>query len=467
MSQPNMIFLLADDLGWMDLSCQGSTFYETPNLDRLAREGMRFTNAYAACPVCSPTRASIMTGKYPARVGITDWINWRNDIHPCRGKVVDVPYLKDLPLEEKTLAASLREGGYATWHVGKWHLGGEGHLPQNVGFDVNIGGSEWGCPCGRGGYWSPWGLPDFEGTDVPEGTYLDDALTDRAIELIQNRDTTKPFFLNLWFYLVHTPIMAKEADIAYFTEKAKRLGLSERNPYTEGELFPAKNLGFKRITRRTLQSHPVYAAMLKALDDNIGRVLNVLDECHLTETTLVSFTSDNGGLSTDNNAPTCNAPLLEGKGWMYEGGTREPLMVRWPEKISPGSMCDDVVTSTDFYPTFLAAAGMPLMPEQHVDGENLLPLLEEKGSLEREAIYWHYPHYGQQGGTPGSSIRCGEWKLIEFFESMHVELYHLGRDEGEHFNCAEKEPAIRDRLLNMLHTWQRGIEAKIPMPSSE
>ena len=321
--RPNIVLILIDDLGWRDLGCYGSTFYETPNIDRLAARGMRFTDAYAACPVCSPTRASILTGKYPATVGVTDYIDWIGDAHPARGRLVDVPYLHDLPCIRNDACAALgADGGYATWHVGKWHLGGPDFYPDRHGFDVNIGGCDGGMP--RQGYFSPWGIPTL--ADGPDGEYLTDRLTDEAIALIANRDD-RPFFLNLWHYLVHTPIQAKPEKVAKYEAKAAALGLDKIEPFAEGEPFPCDHKRDLRIRRRLLQSDPVYAAMIESLDENIGRLLGALEAAGEAENTMVIFTSDNGGLATAEGSPTCNAPLAEGKGWMYEGGTREPLLV--------------------------------------------------------------------------------------------------------------------------------------------
>jgi arylsulfatase A-like enzyme len=456
--RPNFVFILMDDLGWKDLSCCGSEFYETPNLDRLAREGMRFTQAYAACPVCSPSRASVMSGKYPARVGVTDWIDSSRKYHPLRGKLIDAPYVDHLPLEECSLARALREGGYRTWHVGKWHLGGPDYYPEKHGFDVNIGGSNCGSP--RGTYFSPWNLPNLP-NDVPAGTHLDDWLTDQAVKLIRE-DDRRPFFLNLWHYLVHTPIQAKQEETDRFAEKARRMGLDRQKAIEEGEPFPTENKRHLRIQRRLIQSDPVYAAMVWRMDDCIGRLLKALEETGQRENTLVIFTSDNGGLATSEGSPTSNLPLQEGKGWMYEGGTREPLVACWPGHIRAGSTCGVPVTSTDYYPTLLAAAGLPLRPEQHCDGENLLPLLSESGSLKRDAIFWHYPHYGNQGGTPGASLRAGDFKLIEFFEDEHVELYNLREDPGEERDLSNAMPEKTRELRERLHAWQKSVQAKMP-----
>jgi arylsulfatase A-like enzyme len=404
-----------------------------------------------------------MSGKYPATVGVTDWIDWGKHIHPARGKLIDVPYLDHLPLEERALPEVLGAAGYHTWHVGKWHLGGEGYTPDCQGFDVNVGGGEQGMPWH--GYFAPWDLPHLE--NAPEGTYLTDHLTDRAIELIESCTDGRPFFLNMWYYSVHTPIQAKPDKIDKYEAKALAMGLDEVEAFEEGDFFPCEHKKDRRIRRRVVQSDPVYAAMVESMDENIGRLLKVLEESGQAENTLVIFFSDNGGLATSEGSPTCNAPLSEGKGWMYEGGTREPLIVRWPGVAGPGTWCDTPVTSPDLYPTLLEAAGLPLMPEQHVDGVSLVPLLSGAGQFEREAIYWHYPHYGNQGGTPGSSVRAGDWKLIEFFEDGRLELYNLREDVGEAHNLAAERPELTARLAGMLAAWRESVEAKIPQPNPD
>ena len=460
--QPNIIFILIDDLGWRDLACYGSSYYETPNIDRLATEGMTFSDAYAACPVCSPTRASILTGKYPATVGVSDWIDWGGWVHPAHGRLVDAHYINHLPLNEVSIAAALKNAGYATWHVGKWHLGGESTAPEKHGFDHNIGGCHWGSPAN--GYFSPYDIPGLE--NGPKGEYLTDRLTDEAIQLIENHKGS-PFFLNLWYYTVHTPIQAKAEHIAKFEARAQEMGLDQIDPFEIGEHFPTGHKRDQRVTRRTIQSDPVYAAMVYSLDENIGRLLDALEKSGQAENTVVIFTSDNGGLATAEGSPTCNAPLSEGKGWMYEGGTREPLMVRWSGVIDPGTSCSTAVTSPDFYPTLLEIAGLEPDPTQHSDGVSLVPLLMGTGNLEREAIFWHYPHYGNQGGTPGSSVRSGDYKLIHFFEDAHVELYNLRTDQGETQDLAVRKPTLAGKLRGMLSDWQEKVEAKIPQPNPD
>jgi len=459
MPQPNIVFILMDDLGWADIGCYGSSFYETPNLDLLAREGMRFSDAYASCPVCSPTRASVMTGKYPARVRVTNWIPGANS-----GKLLSAPYLHYMPLEDKTLAEALREGGYTTWHVGKWHLGEDRkYRPDHRGFDENIGGCGWGCP--MKGYFSPWGIPAL--ADGPQGEYLTDRLTTETKRLIRERDKDKPFFLNLWYYLVHTPIQAKPELKAKYEAKARMLGLDRKDPIEVGETMRFEGGRDRHVMRRRFQGDAGYAAMVQSMDDSIGEVIQLLKNEGIYEETILVFTSDNGGLSTAEGSPTCNAPLSEGKGWMYEGGTRECLIVRWPGVTMPDSFCDVPVTSTDFYPTFLEAAGLDAMPDQHADGVSIAPLLRGEGKLDREAIFWHYPHYSNQGGKPGCSVRSGDWKLIEFFEGNRLELYNLREDIGEDRNLAAEKPETARRLRGLLHEWLREVGAKIPEPNPD
>ena len=457
--QPNIIFILLDDLGWRDLGFMGSTFYETPNIDALAARSLQFSDAYAACPVCSPTRASLLTGKYPARLGITDWIDANGSTHPCRGKLIDVPYLKQLPTSEVSLATALAAGGYQTWHIGKWHLGGEGFGPEEHGFAVNIGGCHVGAPF-PGGYFSPWTIPALQDVEVPAGTYLTDYLTDQAMRLIKHRSDA-PFFLNLWYYTVHTPIEAKRELIEKYRQKAADLGLDKMDPFADGGPFPTQHKAHLRLKRRRLQSDPVYAAMIETLDDNIGRLWQTLVEEGLDKETILIFTSDNGGLATAEGSPTCNAPLAEGKGWMYEGGTREPLFVRWPGVTRPGTLCATPVTSPDFYPTLLTMAGLEHRPEQHSDGTDLTPLLKGDDLSERP-LFWHYPHYGNQGGTPGAAVRLGDWKLIRFFEDDRLELYNLADDIGEANNLALPQPGKRDELARLLSNWQASVEALFP-----
>ncbi len=458
MKRPDIVFLFMDDMGWRDLACTGSDFYETPNIDRLSRGGMRFPAAYAACPVCSPSRASYLTGMYPARVGVTDWIDGEGAMHPLRGKLIDAPYLKHLPGGARTVARALREGGYRTWHVGKWHLGGEGYLPQDFGFELNIGGCDWGHP--KYGYFSPYQIPNFP--EGPAGEYITDRLTDEAIRLIEGAGK-EPFFLSLCHYAVHNPIEAKEADIQRFREKAQALHLDEISPFADGERHPV-HAG--HVRRRVIQSNPAYAAMIYNLDWNIGRLLDALERAGRLENALLIFTSDNGGLATTEGSPTCNAPAREGKGWMYEGGTRVPMIAHWPGKIAPGSVCETPVTTPDFYPTFLAAAGLLPDTRPGIDGANILPLLEG-GKIPERPLFWHYPHYGNQGGTPGSSVRLGKYLLIEFFETGKVELYDVEDDISEARDLAAALPEITRDMRDILCAWRDEVDARYPAPNPE
>ncbi len=454
-------------MGWMDLACQGSAFYQTPNIDRLAAGGMRFTDAYAACPVCSPTRASILSGKYPARLGLTHFIATGSLPHQQGefpvGKLLGVPYVPYFSTEETSLATALGEHGYATWHVGKWHLGSRDYYPDRHGFEVNIGGCDAGAPRPPNGYFAPWNI---EGLEEREGDcYLDDRLGDDAAQLIRDHDTDRPFYLNFCPYLVHAPIQAMPEKIARYEARARELGIDTVPAIEEGELFPTEHAKDKRVQRRVIQSNPVYAAMIEHLDDNVGKILDALEARGMAQNTIVIFTSDNGGLSTAEGSPTCNAPLSEGKGWMEEGGVREPLLIRWPERIAAGSESGAVVTSPDFYPTLLEACGLPPRPDQHRDGKSFLPALEGK-ACDRGAVFWHFPHYANQGSIPGCSIRRGDWKLIEFFEGDIV-LYNLAEDISEQRDLAAEQPALTAELLAELHAWQEEMHAIRPKPNPD
>lgn len=455
--QPNILFILIDDMGYADLGCYGSSFYETPRINALADEGMRFTDAYASCPVCSPTRASIMTGKYPATVNITNYIPGN-----AWGKLMGVPYLHALPLSETSIAQTLKTEGYRTYHVGKWHLGPKGHWPEDFGFDVNIGGCDIGAPYAHG-YFSPWNIPNLP--NGKDGDYLTDGLTDEAIKLLRQGDD-RPFFMHLSHYAVHSPIQAPEDLVEKYRGKAAAMGLDKQSPFTSGENYPCLHLKDKQIVRRTFQSDPAYAAMVENLDMNIGRVLDTLDELGIADNTMVIFTSDNGGLSSSETSPTCNAPLSEGKGWMYDGGVREPMIVRWPGHVAPQSSCGVPVTSTDFYPTFLEAAGAALMPEQHVDGVSIMPAFQGE-TFERGPIYWHYPHYSNAGDTPACAVRDGDWKLIEHFEEHRIELFNLRDDIGETTDLSTRHPQRTRRLHDQLVRWRESIEAQIPQPNPD
>jgi arylsulfatase A-like enzyme len=454
--QPNILFILIDDLGACDLGCTGSSFYETPRLDQLASEGIRFTEGYASAPVCSPTRASVLSGKYPARVGITQWIGGYGV-----GRLCDVPYFHQLMPSEYALPKALKErAGYQTWHVGKWHLGNGICSPEAHGFDLNIGGCEWGMP--KYGYFSPWNIPGLE--NAPEGTYLTDHLTDSAIRLIEQHDTGKPFFMHLSHYAVHTPVQAPAELVAKYEQKAKDMGIDQEAAIMKGEYFPFMNKRDQHIQRRVMQSDPVYAAMVENLDTNIGRVLDALESNRLAEDTLVVFTSDNGGLATAEGSPTCNAPFSEGKGWVYEGGNRAPLLIRWPQKFAGGQVSRRMITSPDFYPTFLEVAGLAPIPRQHADGISFADTLSGS-DVQRPPVYWHYPHYSNQGGTPAAAVRENDWKLIHFFEDGHDELYDLANDMGEDHNLAAEQPQVLARLRELLDAWSIDVGALLPQPN--
>jgi arylsulfatase A-like enzyme len=448
----NFVFILVDDLGWKDLGIYGSSFYETPNVDRLAREGMRFTDAYAACPVCSPTRASIMAGKYPARMDTTDWFGAPQPEtaqgHGTRSKpLLPAPYQEQLPLEEVTVAEALKEASYKTFFAGKWHLGQEGFYPEDQGFDVNKGGWERGGPYGPGKYFVPYGNPRLE--DGPEGEHLPDRLARETVQFIkENRD--KPFLAYLSFYSVHTPLISREDLKEKYLAKKKKLNL-QAEWGKEGE---------RKV--RLVQEHAVYAGMIEAMDEAVGKVLNGLKELGLEENTVIFFMSDNGGLSTSEGHPTSNLPLRGGKGWLYEGGIREPMLIKWPGVTKAGSVCEIPVISTDFYPTMLEMAGVSLKPKQHCDGVSMVPLLRGEPARAREAIFWHYPHYGNQGGSPGGAVRMGDYKLIEFYEDKRVELYNLKEDIGEKNNLADEMPQKAAQLRKMLHQWREEMDAKMP-----
>ncbi len=413
--KPNFVFILIDDMGWSDLGCYGNPFHETPNIDNLARKGMRFTDAYAACPVCSPTRASIVAGQYPARVGITDFIrgHWR----PYEKLRVPINRQQHLPLESVTFAEALKSAGYVSGAFGKWHLGGKPYSPEHQGFDRVVSGVR--------------NLNDKQVT----------GFTDCAMKFIGD-NKNKPFFLYLAHHTVHIPLQAPRELIEKYERKAK----------------PATGV-----------NNPVYAAMIEHLDDSVGRILKKLDELHLADRTVVVFFSDNGGLRQrfdgKGEVVTTNAPLRAEKGTLYEGGIREPLIVRWPGLVKPGSVCNVPVSSVDFYPTFLEVAGAAGDPNHVLDGESLVPLLKQTRKLKRDAIFWHYPHYHHS--TPAGAIRQGDWKLIEFFEDNRLELYNVRTDIGEKSNLADKMPHKARELHQKLAAWRRSVRAEMPTPNPD
>ncbi len=453
--RPNFLFILADDFGWTDLGCYGSSFYDTPNLDGLAGGGVKFTSAYAACPVCSPTRASIITGKYPARMATTDWFGApqpdRIAHHRTKDKpLLPAPYEEHVALEEITLAEALKVGGYRTYFAGKWHMGDTGFLPEDQGFDINKGGHHKGSP--PGGYFAPYKNPKLE--DGPEGEHLPARLAEETATFMRESGDS-PFLAYLSFYSVHTPLQGRGDLVEKYKKRADALADDRVVWGEEGE---------RKL--RLIQDHAVYGAMVEAMDEAIGRVLDELDSLGIADNTVVFFMSDNGGLSTSEGHPTSNLPLRAGKGWLYEGGIREPMIVRGPGVLE-GIACDEPVTSTDFYPTILEMAGLPSRPEQHVDGKSFVPLLESRipSSIRPRPIYWHYPHYGNQGGSPGAAIRVGDWKLIEFFEDSRLELYNLAEDIGETRNLVDIEKERAANLVGMLRDWQMEVGARFPTPN--
>jgi len=447
----NIVFFLVDDLGYMDVGCNNSdTFYETPHIDRLAGGGMRFTDGYAACPVCSPTRYSIMTGKYPTRIDATNFFSGTRS-----GRYLPAVLHDRMPLAEITIAEALGEHGYATFFAGKWHLGPTAEFwPENQGFDVNIGGFSQGGPYGGKRYFSPYGNPRM--TDGPEGQHLPDRLATETVKFIEaNRQ--RPFLAYLSFYSVHVPLIGRPDLIEKYTAKAERLGLENERQFARETQVPAGN---PQSRVRVVQNHAVYAAMVEAMDAAVGKVLDALDELQLTENTAVIFTSDNGGVSTSEGWPTSNLPLRGAKGWLYEGGIREPLLIRWPGVTAPGSVCEHPMISTDFYPTILDMAGLPARPENHADGVSLVPLLRGGAALPRDAIFWHYPHYSNQGGCPGGAVRSGDWKLIEDYEDGGVQLYNLREDLGELRDLSASHPERVADLRGKLHRWYEEVDAK-------
>jgi len=451
----NFLFFLVDDLGYMDVGCNNpDTFYETPNIDRLARTGMRFTDGYAASPVCSPTRYSIMTGKYPSRVDSTDWFTGRR-----AGRFLPAPLNDRMSLSEVTIAEALKGRGYATCFAGKWHLGPtEEYWPENQGFDVNRGGWSRGGPYGPGKYFVPYGNPRLE--DGPPGEHLPDRLATETARFIEEH-RNGPFFAYLAFYSVHTPLVGRPDLIKKYQDKAERLGLTNKEQFAvEEQIWPVDDK--RRV--RIVQAHATYAAMVEAMDQAVGKVLGKLEELGLDDRTAVFFMSDNGGLSTSEGLPTSNLPLRGGKGWIYEGGIREPLLIRWPGVTEPGSICRSPVVSTDFYPTILDMAGLPLRPDLHLDGVSLVPLLRGGDDLRRDAVYWHYPHYSNQGGFPGGAVRMGDWKLIERFEDGQIHLYNLRDDLGERHDLADAQPERANTMRKMLHAWYEQVDAKFLQP---
>jgi arylsulfatase A-like enzyme len=494
----NVVFFLVDDMGWADLACYGSSFYDTPNIDDFAKEGVRFTDAYAACHVCSPTRASLMTGKYPATLHLTDWLPGRRD-YPFQ-RFLNADINQHLPFEELTIAEALKEHGYSTAIFGKWHLGDTPSGPLNHGFDVHIP-TNWNfcCPPNTG-YNAPWNL---EGLEDAEGDYLTDRLTDEAlIYMEENKD--KPFFLYLSHFAVHDPIDGRPDLVDKYENKLKAQGPQQETPFIlegnpddenplsrekldalsmEPEYEEHKALPNRTVKIKQIQDNVEFAGMVESVDESLGRVLAKLEELGIEDNTIVIFFSDNGGMSASNLGnpkrvipesklniayATSNLPLRGAKGWLYEGGIREPMIVKWPSVTKKGSECNVPVISIDFYPTILDMLGLPVPEEIGLDGVSIVPLLKGKKKLDRDAIYWHFPHYSNHGmQSPGGAIRSGDYKLLEYYENNTVQLFNLENDIGEQHDLSASEPEMVEKLRNMLHKWRNDIDAQMMPPNPD
>ena len=493
---PNVVFFLADDLGWSDTTLYGKTsFYETPNIERLAKQGVRFTQAYAACHVCSPTRASILSGKYPARLHLTDWLSGRRNYN--FQKLLNARIHQRLPLGELTLAEALKKHGYATGHFGKWHLGENPAGPLQQGFDVQI--PRWNKGWPRAGYHAPFRL---DGLKDSKGDYLTDRLTDEALGFIE-RNKDRPFFLYLSHFAVHDPIQGRPDLVEKYRKKLagrKRpkqpAFVLEGNPDDPGALSQTElavlakqpsHKDYRVLPGRTVkikqhQDNIQFAAMIEALDESLGRVLDKLESLGLEENTIVIFFSDNGGMSAANFGnpkrvvnparldaaySTSNLPLRGAKGWLYEGGVRVPMVIKWPGKGKQGTVCNEPVISTDFYPSILEMAGLPAEPAQHMDGSSLVPALKGQ-PLEHGPIYWHFPHYSNHGmQSPGGAIRSGAYKLLDYFENNTVQLFNIEKDPGEQNDLARVEPKKAAKLLAMLRDWRKKVSARMMPPNKD
>lgn len=449
MRPPNVIFILADDLGVHDLSVMGSKYYETPYIDRIAREGTIFEHGYACSRVCSPSRASIMTGKFTARHGITDWIgaktgkDWRKSGRNT--KLVPPEYLHALPADDITLAEAFKSAGYVTFFAGKWHLGGEGSWPEDHGFDFNKGGWDVGSPIG--GYFSPWQNPNLP--NQKDGENLSMRLAHETADFISDHQH-EPFFAYLSFYAVHGPIQTTEAKWRKYRDKAVSMGVADHGFEME-----------RRLPIRMYQDNPVYAGLVEQMDDAVGVVLGKLDELGLDKNTIIVFTSDNGGVASGDAFATNNSPFRGGKGYQWEGGIREPYFIKVPWIKNAPRTVEVPATGADFFPTLLDLAGLPLMPDQHMDGVSLKPLFMGK-SIDERPLYWHYPHYGNQGGDPSSIIRQGPWKLIMYWEDDSIELYNLDRDPYEQNEVGSENPEIRNELAGKLKSYLAQNNAGMP-----
>ena len=514
---PNIVLFFVDDLGWSDVGCYGSSFYNTPNIDGLAADGVRFTDAYATCHVCSPSRASLLTGKYPARIGLTDWLSGRPD-HSFQ-ELLNAEKLQALPQDEYTLAEALKAQGYSTAIFGKWHLGEAPDDPLSQGFDV-FAPDGWYKGWPKAGYFAPF---QMDGLDSEEGAYLTDRLTDEALAYMEsNKDN--PFFLYLSHFAVHDPVQGRGDLVEQYEEKLSKMPESklpefilegnpdDKNPPSREELKVLidepgyegqRNLPNRVVKISQRQDNVEFAGMVESMDESLGRVRAKLAELGIAENTIIVFFSDNGGMagknarwpkeyltegaakkaaakkaaqkkegkfSTANLKPggfsTSNLPLRGAKGWLYEGGIRVPLIVYSPNQVNAGTVCTEPVIGTDIYPTVLELAGLPMLPDQHVDGVSIASLLTEKETLDRDAIFWHFPHYSNHGNqSPGGAIRSGDYKLLEYFENGTVQLFNLRDDIGEHKDLAEIEPERAAELREKLHAWREAVSANMMSPN--
>ncbi len=487
---PNIIFFLVDDLGWTDLGCYGSNFYETPHIDALAKGGVRFTNAYAACHVCSPTRASILTGKYPATINLTDWLPGRREFpfQKFRNAIIN----SHLPFEEVTIAEALKEVGYQTAIFGKWHLGEDPSNPMAHGFDLHIPGWAKGWP--NMGYFAPFGLNGLE--DSKAGEYLTDRLTDEALKYIES-NKEKPFFLYMSHYAVHDPIQGRKDLVKKYTRKLAMRSednspkyILEGNPDnpqnpSQAELKklinsnayePYKILPNQIVKVKQKQNNVEFAGMVESMDESLGRILEKLKELGLEDNSIIFFYSDNGGMAAANVGnprriipddkqdmaySTSNLPLRGAKGWLYEGGIRVPLIVKWPGEGKKGIDCSVPVTSVDMFPTILNMAGASEQISDDKEGVDISPLVKGE-KMKKRPIYWHFPHYSNHGmQSPGGAIRDGDYKLLEYFENGTVQLFNLKNDIGEHQDLSETELETTEELKEKLHMWREMVGARM------
>ncbi|HTN38405.1 MAG TPA: sulfatase [Arachidicoccus sp.] len=496
----NVIFFLVDDMGWMDLGYQGSDFYETPNIDKFAKENVRFSQAYAACHVCSPSRASIIMGQYPARLHLTDWLPGRKEFPFQKLKNADV--VQHLPYDQLSLPEVLKENGYSTAIIGKWHLGEDAASTSRQGFDVQIPDYNIGWP--KGSYFSPFGMKGLD--DGPKGEYLTDRITDEAVKYLEkNKD--HPFFLYLAHFAVHDPIEGRPDLVEKYKKKLAKMNrkahpfILEQNPDSDNQLSKDQlnalikekeyagygNLPGRMVKVKQFQDNPEFAAMVESVDESLKRIIDKVRELGIEDNTVIIFFSDNGGMSASNIGnparkitekqldraySTSNLPLRGGKGWLYEGGIREPLIIKWPGHGKNGTAENIPVISTDFYPTILEMTGIAVPKVYPKDGMSLTPLWSGDNKrvegIEDRALYWHFPQYSNHGAqSPGGAIRYGDYKLIEYFENFKVQLFDLKNDPGEHHDLASSMPKKVKELTKMLHSWQKKVKANMPTPNPD